>query len=59
MIRFVLLPNTNNYGPAYKIRITPLQAESTQIENAITTRPDNCRDPLPGDQRQKPLGYGV
>jgi hypothetical protein len=59
MIKFVFPPTTSNLGQTYKMRITSLHAGPMQIENAMGTRPDNGRDPLPGGKRQKALAQGV
>jgi hypothetical protein len=59
MIKFVFPPGTSNPGQIYKMRITALQAGPVQIEKAMGTRPNNGRDPLPGDKQQKASAQGV
>jgi hypothetical protein len=59
MIRFVFPSSTGNPRQTCKMGITPLQAGPMQIGNAMGNRPDNCRDPLPGDKRQTTSVQGV
>jgi hypothetical protein len=59
IIKCVFPPSTSNPVQTYKISITPPEARPVQIENAMGPRPDNCRDPLPGDKRQTNSAQGV
>jgi hypothetical protein len=59
MIRFVFPLSISKPGQTYKIRITPPEAGPVRIKSAVGTRPDNRRDPLPGDKRQTALAQGA
>ena len=56
---FVFSPSTSNPGQTYEMRITPQEAGTVQIKNAVGPRPDKRRDPLPGDKRQPASERGV
>jgi hypothetical protein len=59
MTKFVFTSSITTLGQTYKIRLTPLEAGPVQFKNAMGSRLGNCRDPLPGDQRQKASTQGV
>jgi hypothetical protein len=50
MTKFYLLTETES---------TAAEARPVQIQSAVGTRPDNCRDLLPGDKRQPASARGV
>jgi hypothetical protein len=50
MTKFYLLGETE---------ITAAEARPVQIQSSMDSRPENCRDLLPGDKRQSASARGV
>jgi len=58
MIKFVFSPSITTLSGLTRRGSPRWEAGPVRSNNAVGTRPDDCRDPLPGDKRQPALRAG-